>query len=122
MTTHKQDVKTHTPEGWTILRFQNPQKEPFYKVFATWRQNDMWKISSGAFDALEAALDGEFIVWPQASGSIYKLPLGEENGYTFFQSLVMNDIVEKGLAHGVQITEIALSDVPGLPNEVRVKL
>ncbi|HGY9608519.1 hypothetical protein [Vibrio harveyi] len=71
MTTHKQDVKTHTPEGWTILRFQNPQKEPFYKVFATWRQND---------------------------------------------------IVEKGLAHGVQITEIALSDVPGLPNEVRVKL
>ncbi|WP_026970853.1 hypothetical protein [Aliagarivorans marinus] len=84
METYKQNIKTHSPEGWTVLRFEAPEDRPFYKVFATWRENDRWKVSSGAFDASEAFLDGEYIIWPQASGSTYRLHLDGESGYTFY--------------------------------------
>lgn len=122
METDKQNIKIHAPEGWVVLRFEAPEDRPFYKVFATWRENDRWKVSSGAFDASEVTVDGEHVIWPQASGSTYKLPLGEENGYTFYQGRVMENIAKQSQAHGVRMMKVALRDVPGLSDEVKAKV
>lgn len=88
----RQNPTNYYPVGWTILKFTYTE-EVVYKIFATWRWgNEEWRLSSGATDLSSITKTGDTLVWPQASGSIYHLPLDGENCYTFYQGSVLEKI------------------------------
>ena len=60
-----------TPDYWCIIKM--PNKEPFYKVFATWKGgylgSDSWRANSGIEKVIDKETYYEIIGF---SGSIYK--------------------------------------------------
>ena len=60
-----------TPDYWCIIKI--PNKEPFYKVFATWNGgylgSDSWRANSGIEKVIDKESHYEIIGF---SGSVYK--------------------------------------------------
>lgn len=54
---------------------------------------------------------GNYWIWPQISGSVYELPVDEENGYTFYTGAVLDELLVKGYRDGTQLKRIALKDI-----------
>lgn len=85
------------PDGWVIFKItpKNNDDDTFHKIFATWRLEEAWRFSSGAF-SLNSLLDrGDYFEWVQESGSVYKLTKDGEDGFTYYTGSVMHNIVKK---------------------------
>ncbi len=53
-----------TPEGWVVLRIPPDEKEErvgVFKIFASWRQDDRWRLSSGTGTLSTIARQGDFL-------------------------------------------------------------
>lgn len=98
-----------TPEGWTILRF-DLDGDIFYKIFACWRDSDRWRLSSGG--KLDSLLkDANAYTWTQDSGSVYILHADRENGYTYYQSAVLDEIFSTSAAKDVTVTRVSMESL-----------
>lgn len=68
-------MNTYTPDSWIVVKLTPKNKEPFYKILASWyggfAGDDYWKLSSGC-ESLTILEDGSLHV-PQVSGSVYVL-------------------------------------------------
>jgi hypothetical protein len=78
-------MNTYKPDNYKIVQIINPElHEPLFKVLASWSGSyiygSSWKLSSGCTGC---STDGDYLVVPQTSGSIYRLHKGSE----FFSSL-----------------------------------
>lgn len=101
---------SHHPDGWTVLKFVESGKV-VYKIFATWRwENDKWQLSSGAEDFAGLSKVGDEFIWPQASGSIYHLPVDGESCCTTYQGIVLENIQTSSAKENIQVEVISLSD------------
>ncbi len=99
------------PDGWTILKFTTDE-EVFYKIFAAWRWGDEeWRLSSGAHNTDNLVEEETKFIWTQASGSIYHLPKGGENCYTFYQGLVLNGLLNKSNKLGASVEIVKLETI-----------
>ena len=101
----------HKPEGWVVLTYQSVDDVIWYAIFCSWKVNDVWRVSSGSVDLPHLSSCGNYWIWPQISGSVYELPVDEENGYTFYTGAVLDDLLAKGYRYGTQLKRIALKDI-----------
>jgi len=66
-------MSTYTPDAWVILEVNSIEYGKTRKILAGWYGgycgSDSWKLSSGN---LKEYIDGDFSVFPQESGSIYR--------------------------------------------------
>ena len=82
-----------TPHEWLIVKIG--EKDPFYKVFATWRGGylggDSWRMNSGITKVEESDTTYDFY---GESGSCYSC---NKNGYgsSSYTQGVLNNIIEK---------------------------
>jgi hypothetical protein len=106
--------KSYHPDGWTVLKFTD-NGIVIYKIFATWRwDNDRWRLSSGANDLSGLMRVGDEFIWPQASGSVYHLPIDGEHCSTLYQSAVFDNIQEKCINENIEYEILNLRDYAGL--------
>ena len=106
--------RTYQPDGWTILKFvPRDESHPYFKVFATWRYgNEEWRLSSGSSNTEDIREVNGHIIWPQSSGSIYKLRIKDSEGcYTFWQGEVLKRILEKAEKE-INVSIITLNSIP----------
>jgi hypothetical protein len=107
-------VDFYEPDGWVIVKFMPVDAPTFYKIFGTWRggylDGDTWRMSSGSFSPQDAELHEGVITWPQTSGSIYKLRVEDENCTTFYTGCVLDNIVERSKANGIDCELIRFND------------
>ncbi len=98
-------MKTITPEGWLLLKLPQANGKYVFKVFASWRENDQWRLSSGASSLEQAKRKGEYILFPQSSGTLYRLPIKGEGSATFYTM----DVLERMLAkEGIALAQVKL--------------
>ncbi len=91
-------MKVVTPERWLILKFPQDKGSCIYKVFSSWTYDDVWWLSSGANSLEDICLLGNVLIFPQASGSIYRLPIDAEGEGTLYAMTMLKRILkEKGL-------------------------
>lgn len=101
-------MREYTPDGWTIVRLTSPDLQ-FYKIFGTWRwANDKWRLSSGAFDFSGIRFEGNHFIWPQQSGSVYRLPVDGEHCMSAYQSSVLEMMLGGTKKHNFQLEPIFL--------------
>lgn len=99
-------------EGWVVLKFDDLKNGVFYKIFASWRLNERWRLSSGAHDISELEDCGDHWKWAQSSGSCYILPKDGEDGFTFYTGHQLDLIMSySNNIDGVNVERIALSEV-----------
>ncbi len=98
-------------EGWFILKVSPPDESVFYRVFASWRLSNAWRLSSGAEDLSTLVDKDDYFEWPQLSGSVYILPKQGEGGATFYTQGVLNRIIEDSKSEGATIEIVDISDV-----------
>jgi len=101
----------HRPEGWVVLTFQTVDSKSCYVLFCSWRNDDQWRVSSGSMVLPHLSSCGNYWIWPQISGSIYELPVGEENCYTFYTGAVLDNLLAIGYRDGTQLKRISLEDI-----------
>lgn len=67
-------MSEYTPDCWVIVKVSLKGGTPHYRVLASWfggfTWGDSWKLSSGIEDIID---EGEILVMPQTSGSVYRL-------------------------------------------------
>lgn len=99
----------HCPDGWTILKFEDGEKI-VYKIFATWRrEDDKWRLSSGAPDLTALKKEGDKFFWEQASGSIYHLPAEGEYCHTEYQRQVLESIKRSCINQSVNLSIVEIT-------------
>lgn len=81
-------------EGWVIIHITRPGEKDLYKVFASWVDVDVWRVSSGVFDKSQLKDQGSEFIWPQSSGSIYILPKEGEGLLTAYTATVLNNAIQ----------------------------
>lgn len=83
---------SETPEKWVILKLPNNN----YKVFATWVGGylgcDSWKLNSGI---QQVEQDQDFYYFIGFSGSCYKCNKKNYGITSFYNSSILNQIIEK---------------------------
>jgi hypothetical protein len=89
-------------EGWILLKYDDPVNGIYYKIFASWRDGDSWRLSSGC-QLTELIRCGETLKWPQMSGSTYIFDKKDEDGYTFYTGHQMNTIIGSSGFDGIKI-------------------
>jgi len=66
-------MSIYTPDAWVLVEIKSKEYGDSKKIFAGWYGgylgSDSWKLSSGNASMTE---DGEYLVFPQASGSTYR--------------------------------------------------
>jgi hypothetical protein len=110
---------TYDVEGWVVLKYTVTSAKVYYRIFASWRGGNLngesWRLSSGS-EALPHLSDcGKYWLWPQLSGSLYKLPINEEDGYTFYTGQVLSSIIERSGEEGTFIERITLASLQNIP-------
>jgi hypothetical protein len=80
-------------------------------LFCSWKNDDEWRVSSGSMVLPHLSACGNYWIWPQISGSVYELPVDEENGYTFYTGAVLDELLVKGYRDGTELKRIALKDI-----------
>ncbi len=119
----KTNNATYMPDGWTILKITPHDNEiqPHFRIFATWRWgNEEWRLSSGANTADDIRIEENNYAWPQASGSIYKMPFTGEGYRTMWQGQVMNKIIKD--AKDAQIADIEIVQLKDIVDRGLFKL
>lgn len=102
------------PEGWVILQYQLPDEdEIIYKIFASWREEDRWRLSSACVPK-DLTDDGDYWRWVQESGSVYYLPKDEEGGSTFYTQTQMNLKIKIHRECGAKIKRVNIDEVLAL--------
>lgn len=99
------------PEGWVVLKSKSEENDNLYLIFGSWREGDRWRLSSGSKSLPHLSDCGNYWIWPQVSGSIYELPVGEENCYTFYTGAVLDNLLAIGYRDGTQLKRISLEDI-----------
>jgi hypothetical protein len=102
---------TYDVEGWVVLRYTTPGTKLYYRIFASWRDGDLWRLSSGSDELPQLSTCGKFWIWPQASGACYQLPIGEEGGYTFYTGRVLSNIMSVSGKGGTCIDRVKLASL-----------
>lgn len=78
-------MTSYTPDHWVIIKITSKEFGTVHKILAGWYggycSGESWKLSSGN---LEHYKSGEFIFFPQESGSLYQCHPDAEgmSGYT----------------------------------------
>lgn len=66
-------MSTYTPDVWVMVEIITPEYGTIRKILGGWYGgylgSDSWKLSSGN---LQEFVDGDYIVFPQESGSVYR--------------------------------------------------
>lgn len=66
-------MNKYTPDVWVLVEFNSPAYGKIRKILGGWYGgycgSDYWKLSSGN---LPEYVEGDFIVFPQESGSVYR--------------------------------------------------
>jgi hypothetical protein len=92
------------PDCWVIVKIQENNAEPLYKLFAQWyggyASGDCWKINSGIESI---TLMGDCYYIAGSSGSVYCCV---KNCYRLssYGSSVLNNMIENTKSYGVDIT------------------
>lgn len=97
-------------EGWVIVHITRAGEKDIYKVFASWIDGDVWRMSSGAFDKSQLKDQGDEFIWPQSSGSVYILPKKGEGRLTAHTSNVLSDAIKHAKNISAKIQTIKLSE------------
>ena len=102
-------------EGWVVLKYTVANEKIYYRVFASWRDDNLngesWRLSSGSEELPHLSDCGKYWLWLQVSGSLYKLPTNEEDGYTFYTGQVLTSIIERSGEEGTTIERIKLASL-----------
>ena len=89
----------YTPDAWVLVEIKSQEFGDSKKIFAGWYGgycgSDSWKLSSGNLEMFE---DGEFLVFPQESGSTYRCHKGCQR-MTGYMSQVWSNWQDKLLEH-----------------------
>ena len=100
----------YNPDKWKVIKITT-KKETFYKIFATWKGGylgaDSWKLSSGSETF---RMEGDCIVTPQASGSVYSLHKDME-GICGGWNRLYNDLIAKMRNLGAEVEELTTEQV-----------
>lgn len=100
-------------EGWVILKYTVGNEKVYYRIFASWRgdylNGDSWRLSSGSEELPQLSSCGKLWLWPQMSGSLYELPINEEDGYTFYTGRVLSSIIERSGKEDTIIERVKLA-------------
>ena len=97
------------PEGWSILRFLREDGTRSYKIFSSWKHNDVWRLSSGADSLIDITIEGECLIWPQMSGSVYELSFSGQNISTPYTLSILNQKIIPTLTEGrIKLTRLDL--------------
>lgn len=97
-----------TTQGWIVFKISPREGPVCYKIFSSWRQDDRWRLSSGAYDMSSLTEYGDHFKWLQLSGTVYILPKNGEGGCTFYTGRVFDDICEKIESQGATVERITL--------------
>ncbi len=63
-------MSEYTPDAWVIVEVKSKEHGTIKKILAGWYGgSNSWKLSSGN---LTEYVDGDYIVFPQESGSVYR--------------------------------------------------
>lgn len=106
---------TMDAEGWVILKYIVGSDGTYYKVFASWGggyiSGDSWRLSSGSEEFPTLSPCGKHWLWPQLSGTIYKLPVNGESRLTSYNKEVLESILSLSGEMDTIITEINIGSV-----------
>jgi hypothetical protein len=99
-----------TPNKWVIIKIEVPNKDPLYKVFASWSggytAGDAWSLNSGITQAL---LDGDYWDFHGYSGSVYRCHK-DAQGTTAYTYGVLMGMIERAKEAGATISVVAELD------------
>lgn len=105
----------YNAEGWVVLKYKAPNNKVYYRIFASWRggylNGDSWRLSSGSEELPQLSSCGEFWIWPQMSGSCYKLPVNQEDGYTSYTGAILSSIIDRSGEDGTQKERVKLASL-----------
>ncbi|WP_065979671.1 hypothetical protein [Pseudoalteromonas lipolytica] len=97
------------PDGWYILKFYREDGTESFKIFSTWLKNDTWRLSSGADTLSIITVQGKNLVWPQMSGTVYKLPFKGQNLTTSYTLSILEKKIIPTLTEGrIKLTRLDL--------------
>lgn len=97
------------PDGWYILKFYREDGTESFKIFSTWLKNDTWRLSSGADTLSNITVQGKKLVWPQMSGTVYKLPFEGQNQTTSYTLGILEQKIIPTLTEGrIKLTRLDL--------------
>jgi hypothetical protein len=107
---NKNNNSIYNAEGWTLIRFKETDKKPFFKIFASWSRDDRWRLSSGSDQAvfIKRSLN-EFEIH-QSSGSVYVLPISEEGYATHYAMMILEHIINEARKIGVEAHRVIVTD------------
>lgn len=97
------------PDGWYILKFYREDGIESFKIFSTWLKNDTWRLSSGSDTLSHITVQGKNLVWPQISGTVYKLPFEGQNQTTSYTLSILEQKIIPTLTEGrIKLTRLNL--------------
>ena len=79
------------PDALCILKITDGD-HVYYKLFASWRSDDRWKINSGVSGVTE---DENYYYFYGFTGSCYQCAKGFYGTATFYNSMILDNIIEK---------------------------
>jgi len=102
-------------EGWVVLKYTVPNKNIYFRIFASWRgdylNGDSWRLSSGSEELPQLSSCGKFWLWHQLSGSCYQLPINEEDGYSSYTGAILSSIVSRSGEDDTFIERVKLASL-----------
>ncbi|WP_335989199.1 hypothetical protein [Pseudoalteromonas sp. CH_XMU1449-3] len=97
------------PDGWSVLSLLRENGTRTYKIFSSWKHNDVWRLSSGANNLKDITVEGECLVWPQMSGSVYELSFSGQNISTPYTLSILSQKIIPTLTEGrIKLTRLDL--------------
>lgn len=107
-------MDANTPNAWVIIKIQQPEAEPIYKVLAGWYggylDGDEWRMNSGITKIEDG---GEYWDIHGYSGSVYRCYKNIER-FTGFMYDVFASYVAR-LEGKAEMTHVEMKDVITLP-------
>jgi hypothetical protein len=104
---------TYDVEGWVILKYTVGNEKVYYRIFSSLRgdylNGDTWRLSSGSEQLPQLSSCGMYWLWPQMSGSLYELPINEEDGYTSYTGAILSSIIYRSDEDDTLIERIKLA-------------
>jgi len=86
------------PDAWLLVKVEQEKGHPIFKVFATWKEEESWRLNAGIISVKYK--NGNYIFYSN-SGSRY-ICNEKSYGETEFGSMIINGI-EKLLADTVEV-------------------
>jgi hypothetical protein len=103
-------MSEYRPDKWEIVKIQDGDEEPVYKVMGGWSgsylDSDSWRLSSGLDEVTE---DGDYYLMKNASGSVYKCHKNMQ-GFTSLSGMVYSDYANKAEGTDVKISTVSVEE------------